>query len=135
MTAITRRGARSVLPELLELFDGSWPFGANTVHVEEYFDEDAYVVRAELPGMNAERDIEVTANDGVLTISATREQEQHDRRHSEFRYGSFARSVRLPSGADIKHVKAAYTNGILDVRVPVKNTGESRRIPVNTTEH
>ncbi|SDM35596.1 Hsp20/alpha crystallin family protein [Allokutzneria albata] len=135
MTAITRRGTRAVLPELMELFDRSWLFGANAVHVEEYFDDETYVVRAELPGMDAERDIEVTASDGVLTISAKREEEKHDKRHSEFRYGSFARSVQLPAGADFDHVTAAYTNGILDVRVPVKGAGEPQRIPVSTTEH
>ena len=124
-----------MFPELVELFDAGWPLGAHPVHVEEYFVDDAYVLRAELPGVDAARDIEVTVSGDVLTISAKRDEEKRDKQRSEFRYGSFTRTVRLPAGADLEHVKAVYTNGILDVRVPVKNIGEPQRIPVTATQH
>ena len=67
----------------------------------------------------------------VLTISGRRQEEERDKNHSEFRYGSFSRSVRLPPGIDRTSIAATYDNGVLEVRVPV---GEARsevtKVPV-----
>ncbi|MFB9907626.1 Hsp20/alpha crystallin family protein [Allokutzneria oryzae] len=134
MTAIVRRSGQSMFPELFEWLDGGWPFGTHPVHVEEYFEDSVYVLRAELPGLDPEREIEVTANDGMLLIAAHREEDKRDKQRSEFRYGSFTRTVRLPEGADLSQVKAGYTNGILEVRIPVQHPKEPHRIPVTAAE-
>jgi HSP20 family protein len=60
--------------------------------------------------------------------------ERHDKGHSEFSYGSFARTVRLPVGTDTGKVAATYTAGILEVTVPVKEPAETKRISVEITE-
>ena len=57
--------------------------------------------------------------DGVLTIKAERSEKKESNGRSEFSYGSFIRSVTLPSGADEDAIKASYDNGILTVSVPI----------------
>ncbi|WP_291412892.1 Hsp20/alpha crystallin family protein [Actinophytocola sp.] len=58
--------------------------------------------------------------------------DKHDKGHSEFFYGSFARTVRLPAGADTDavEVEARYDAGILEVTIPVKEEAETRQIQV-----
>jgi HSP20 family protein len=83
------------------------------------------VVRAELPGIDPEKDVEITVDNGVLTITAERREEKVEGEEgtsgyrSEFRYGSYRRSMTLPTGATEDDVKATYTDGILEVRVPI----------------
>lgn len=95
---------------------------------------DAIVVRADLPGLTSD-DIEVTVQDGVLTISGERQQERQEENdgvvRSEVTYGSFARSIVLPDGADAENIKAAFRDGVLEVSVPVSWRGErGKRIEV-----
>jgi HSP20 family protein len=91
--------------------------------VEERREDGVVVVRAELPGIDPERDVEITVQDGTLRIHAERREEtkteDKDRYRSEFRYGSFVRTLALPAGASEEDVKATYKDGILEVRVPV----------------
>ena len=133
MTAIIRRPSSTLIPDVMELFDAAWPFTTNRhpVHVEDFVDEGAYVVRAELPGLDADKDIEVSASDNTLTISAKREEHKHDQHHSEFRYGSFSRAIRLPAGADAEAISAKYDRGILEIRVPVSEPAQDRKIRVD----
>jgi HSP20 family protein len=99
------------------------PEGAGWLRVEEFREGDSVVVRAELPGIDPDKDVEVTVSDGVLHISAHREERsEHKDEHSyrsEFRYGSFSREVPLPTGVDESQIKASYTDGVLEVRAPV----------------
>jgi HSP20 family protein len=93
------------------------------------------VVRAELPGIDPEKDVEITVNDGVLTIRGERRQEERTEDAGTFRYestyGRFERSVRLPEGVKEGDIQASYENGILEVVVPgVAELTEGRRIPV-----
>jgi HSP20 family molecular chaperone IbpA len=89
-------------------------------------------LRAELPGIDPEKDVEITVDDGVLTVKAERREEKKEGGRSEFRYGSFARSVTLPAGADEENVAASYRDGILEVRTPIKEAtkGEPKRIMI-----
>jgi len=93
------------------------------IRVEQYMDGDTLVIRAELPGIDPENDVELTVSDGVLHLRAHRQEESREEKkgsvRSEFRYGSFSRSVRLPAGAGEADVTATYKDGILEVRVPV----------------
>jgi HSP20 family molecular chaperone IbpA len=102
------------------------------MRVEDFQDGNEYVVRAELPGVDPDKDIDIQLLDGVLTIKAERREENKDANRSEFRYGSFSRSLTLPSGADENNVKATYKDGILEIRVPLKEEQqpEPRRITV-----
>lgn len=123
---------RSVFPDLTELFDALTvtgfrpPFGGNLIRVEDRLYDDKYVLRAELPGLDPE-DIDVSVDDGRLTIEAERTQERSESGRSEFSYGSFSRSVTLPPGADEDHVEASYAKGILEVTVGLSTKGPGAR--------
>lgn len=110
--------------------------GEPWVRTEEYQEGDTIVVRAELPGLDPEQDIEVTAAGNDLKIHARREQktEQTNKEgyRSEFHYGEFVREIVLPEGAAAEDIKASYDNGILEVRIPCheKTKVEVTRVPV-----
>jgi HSP20 family protein len=78
------------------------------------------VIRAELPGLKQE-DVDITLQNGVLTISGEHkidEEEQRGNYHvRERRYGSFRRSMTLPEGTDESKVHARFEDGVLEVRV------------------
>ncbi len=134
MAKPTRRQA--VVPDLLDWLDSPWtallPFaGGQTFRVEDYVEDNRYVIRAELPGLDPDKDIEVTVDDGIVTIHAERREEDKKPHRSEFRYGSLTRSVRLPGKADAKDVTARYENGILEVIVPIPEARpEGRRVAI-----
>jgi HSP20 family molecular chaperone IbpA len=81
--------------------------------------------------MDPENDLEINVEGGTLTIHAERREEHKEAHRSEFRYGSFTRSVALPDGADTEHITATYDKGILQVSVPMREAKpESRRIEI-----
>jgi HSP20 family protein len=107
----------------------------SNLKLEEYQEGDNLVVRAEMPGLDPEKDVEITVKDDTLRIKAERREETkaEDKKgyRSEFRYGSFVRAIRLPAGATDKDVSASYTDGILEVRVPInKAEAEAKKISV-----
>jgi HSP20 family protein len=85
------------------------------IRVEQFLDHGRYGVRAELPGFNPERDVDVTVAGGVLRIDAERREEKVEKTNSEFHYGRFVRTVPLPIGVDQHTAKATFTNGVLEV--------------------
>lgn len=94
-------------------------FGATPyIRVEDFVEDDHYVVRAEMPGVDPNKDIQIDVAGGLLTIRGERREEEHDRNRQELRYGSFERTLPLPSGAKAEEVSATYINGVLEVRVP-----------------
>ena len=106
------------------------------MRVEEFSEDHEMVIRAELPGIDPDRDVEVTTSGGFVKIHAHREEKsEHTEKsgyRSEFRYGEFEREVALPDGVESKDVKATYKDGILEVRIP-RPAGSSqtkRTIPV-----
>ena len=90
------------------------------LRVEEYRDENTLVVRADIPGVDPDKDIDITINEDTLQIAARRkEPDDKDQRgyRSEVRYGEFSRSIHLPRGANPDSVEASYIDGVLEVRV------------------
>lgn len=134
MAGLTRRD-RFELPEpMRRLFEGDWDVPA--FRVEEYRDGATMVVRAELPSIDPEKDLDVTVSEGTLRIRGERresaEQKARNGYRSEFKYGSFTRDIQLPAGADPDGVSASYHDGVLEVRVPVAEDGGSgRKVTVN----
>jgi len=105
------------------------------IPVESYTEDGKYVVRADLPGVDPDKDIEVKVDGDVLTIHGERREEEHDHGHSEVRYGSFTRSVRLPKGADASDVTARYDAGVLVVSVPMtESPAQPIKVAVQRTE-
>jgi HSP20 family protein len=91
------------------------------IRIEQAMQDDTLVVRAEMPGVDPEHDVDVTVDRGYLTIRAERRDERPDKDdgafRTEFRYGSFVRTLRLPEGAKTDDITASYANGVLEVRV------------------
>lgn len=114
--------------------EGDWrrPF-----KIEEWREDDSMVIRAELPGVDPDKDVMVEIVDDELVITAHKsESHKKDTRHmhrSEFRYGSLTRSVPIPKGIDESKISATYKDGVLEVRVAMPAGSEhegSRRIEI-----
>ncbi|MCL2396310.1 MAG: Hsp20/alpha crystallin family protein [Acidimicrobiaceae bacterium] len=106
------------------------------VKVEEFIEEGQLVVRVELPGVDPERDVDISIVDGNLQIRAERRQEEkvehRNYRRSEIRYGSFSRVLPLPVKTKEDDIKASYHDGILEVRAPIDNsTAKPSKIPIS----
>lgn len=96
--------------------------------------EGAYLVKAELPGV-AREDLNVTINDGVLTINAERKEEKKDEKdgrviRQERYYGKFVRSLRLGSDIDEGRIEAQYENGVLNLSLPKTAEVKPRKVDV-----
>lgn len=124
MSALLRRDPRTMFPDLMDWFESPFvtlrPYLAQAIRIEDYMAGDHYVVRAELAGIDPAKDVEITVGDGYLTIRAERTEKAEGKHRSEFRYGSFSRTVPLPPAADEDKVTADYRDGILTVTVGMK---------------
>ncbi|MFE2009851.1 Hsp20/alpha crystallin family protein [Streptomyces sp. NPDC059491] len=139
MTADKAERRHSRFPDFNDWFNREFPGlpgwrPGNTAHsipLEASSGDGTYVVRAELPGMDPD-DFTITAEGDLLTVSAEHSESEEDKEHSEFRYGSFRRTIRLPVPIPVDDVDASYADGILTVRVPLpEETAAPRRtIPV-----
>ncbi|MHB8488586.1 MAG: Hsp20/alpha crystallin family protein [Candidatus Dormibacteria bacterium] len=109
------------------------------MRLEEFADDGHLVVRAELPGVDPDKDIRVTIDDGLLTISGERRSEsksdEKGMHFTEMQYGSFSRTIPLPDGASEKDVTAKYENGILEVRLALSETVPSKPATRITVKH
>jgi len=134
------RGQHGLLPDLIdwaESFPSLFGFrpmpGVQGIRVEDFVEDGMYVVRAELPGIDPGKDVTITVDDRLLTISAERTEQTTEKNRSEFRYGSFSRTVALPADTKQEDIKATYANGILTVKVPVAETATvHRKIEIET---
>ena len=119
---VTRR-PRSVFPEFFTAFPsfaGLRPVvDTRLMRLEDEIKEGRYEVRAEIPGIDPSKDVDITVRDGGLTIKAERTEQKEFNGRSEFSYGSFVRTVLLPAGANEDDIKATYDKGILTVSVAV----------------
>ena len=136
-----RRQPRSLFPEFADLFDGFPTFAAlrplaenHLIRVEDEVSDGAYIVRAEMPGLDMTKDVDVTVRDGELTIKAERSEKKESKGRSEFTYGSFVRTISLPQNANEDDIKATYDKGILTVTVELPKTEEKpeKRVEVQT---
>ena len=129
-----------MVPDLIDWFEEPFmtlrPYLAQPIRVEDSIADDHYTVRAELAGIDPEKDVEVTVGSGYLTIHAKRTDKTEGKHRSEFRYGSFTRSLPLPPSTDDDDVTAAYRDGILTVSVGLKGEKKesARKIDVKVTK-
>ena len=101
------------------------------VRIEERLDGQTYVLRAEMPGVDPEKDVEVTYHDGALRLQFTRADARKDKTHSEFHYGSYGRTVTLPASLDEKSIHASYLDGILEIEAKLAAPEKAERsIPI-----
>ncbi|MFC6639579.1 Hsp20 family protein [Sulfitobacter sp. JBTF-M27] len=91
--------------------------------------DNVYRISVELPGVS-EDDIELSAENGLLTVSGEKMEETEEQEgtwyFSERQYGAFRRSFRMPEDADIEQTEAHMKDGVLSITVPRRAPAESR---------
>jgi HSP20 family protein len=120
MTNIFRRAGVDVPEPFRRFLEGdleAW------LRVEEYREAGSLVVKAEAPGIDPDNDVDITLAGNQLQITVRREEksEHKDKEgyRSEFRFGTFSRTVSLPAPVNQEDIRASYTDGVLEVRVPL----------------
>lgn len=145
---ISRRTPLRELDELRSRFEDFWPlwpsqerFAFEPVEwmpaIDIYESGGKYTVKAELPGMKQE-DVDVSVTGDRLTIKgekkAETEVEEENYYRSERVYGSFCRSIDLPSDADSDKIEANYNEGVLEVSIPKTEEVKSKKIDVSAKQ-
>jgi HSP20 family protein len=101
--------------------------------IEVFEKEDKFVVKAELPGMK-EEDIDVSVVGDILTIKGERKAEsevkEEDYYCCERSYGSFSRSIALPSSVNAEKIEASYEDGVLEVSLPKAPEAKEKKVTV-----
>jgi len=104
-----------------------------TPAVDVHEEADRYVVRADLPGVES-KDIQVTADDGVLTLRGTRAQEKRTEKKGYERFervtGSFLRRFTLPENVQTGEIRARHVNGVLELSLPKQARVEPKRVAI-----
>ncbi len=129
----------------------SWPYLLPTmlapswaieqmIRVEEYTQDGTLVVRAELPGIDPDKDVHLSVVNGRLAIEAERREEGEVERDGsmlrELRYGKLSRVLPLGAGVTASSITATYKDGLLEVRIPAATatpTPSPVRIPITTS--
>lgn len=113
-----------MFPDLVDWFEEPFltlrPYLGQAIRVEDFIEGDHYLVRAEMAGVDPEKDVEVAVGSGYLTIHAERHDKTEGKHRTEFRYGSFSRTLPLPGDANFDDITASYAHGILTISVGLK---------------
>jgi len=110
--------------------DSQWMLSVDIIETP-----DALKLKASLPGVDA-KDVDIQVDGNLLTLSAQRRREEEVEEGSyhwvEQQYGTFSRSLSLPRGVDTEKIEASYNNGILELKVPKKESSTPRKIALST---
>jgi len=130
MSALSPMDRHDLFPDLSEWLESSRAvlpaLPGQPIRTEDFIENGRFVVRAELPGIDPDREAQISVAMGIITIHAHRHEDRDGNRHSEFRYGSFTRHVALPVTADESDVRASYDKGIIEVSVGLRARPRSR---------
>ena len=120
MTNIFRRAGVDIPEPFRRFLEGdmdAW------LRVEEYREAGSLIVKAEAAGIDPDNDVDITLAGSQLQITVRREEKtEHKEKEgyrSEFRYGSFSRTVNLPAAVNQDDIRASYNDGVLEVRIPL----------------
>jgi len=132
----------SLRDEVNRLFDFSLPardsglFSGWSPALDVFDDKETLVVKVELPGLKKE-EIDISLNDGILTVSGERKREVEKKEGESFRseryFGKFQRSVTLPTAVDSSKVSATYKDGVLTVELPKAEEAKPKQIAVSVS--
>ncbi|MBT2566261.1 Hsp20/alpha crystallin family protein [Arthrobacter sp. ISL-85] len=135
MANIMRWGGADITEPFRRFLEGDM---ASWLRVEEYRDAAAMVVKAEVPGVDPDKDVDIESAGNDLRIQVRHEErsEHKDKEgfRTEFRYGTFSRTVTMPGPVRESDIRATYDDGILEVRIPMPEQTPgtaSRKIPVS----
>ncbi|MBN1930795.1 MAG: Hsp20/alpha crystallin family protein [Desulfobacterales bacterium] len=129
---------RKEIDKLWNRFLGETPFARTfaeewlpSVDISE--DKNSYLVKAELPGMDA-KDVDVSLSGDLLTIKGEKKKETEEKDENRYRseryYGSFQRVFRLPSGVKSDKVEASFDKGILKITLPKLEEAKKKEIEI-----
>ncbi|MGA2453139.1 MAG: Hsp20/alpha crystallin family protein [Solirubrobacteraceae bacterium] len=117
-----------------ELAEGRERAWMPAVDVER--DNGNLVVRADVPGIKPE-EVKIEVEDDILTVSGQHEERKEEKdKHflrRERRYGSFSRSMALPSGVDAKKIKAKTHDGVVEVTIPLPKEAKKEAVTITPT--
>lgn len=123
---------RAMGPVTDNAVEASW---TPTVDVEE--NEKALIVKADIPGVDP-KDIDVSIQNGSLTIRGERKEEKEDKSKNYHRIerftGSFYRMIPLPAGADENAVTASSSKGVLTIQIPKKPEAKTKKISIQAKD-
>jgi HSP20 family protein len=112
----------------------SSPSVAWVPRVDIHEEKDRFVVLADVPGVDP-KDIDITAENGVLTVRGERRSQNRETDNGYERVervsGTFLRRFTLPEGANTESIKARQTNGVLEVTIPKTPALQPRRIAID----
>ena len=107
---------------------GAWPVPLDVAH-----EGDSVVVKASIPGIKPD-DVEITIEDGRMTIKGETADEKEEREGAyvlrERRAGKFYRALRLPETVDADKAESSYENGVLTVTLPKLESRKAKKIEV-----
>ncbi|XVQ14431.1 Hsp20/alpha crystallin family protein [Spirillospora sp. CA-255316] len=93
------------------------------IRAEDYVEDGVYVIRADLPGVDPARDIDVSVRGDTVEIKAIRRDDHKARHRAEIPYGLFRRVMTLPDEADGDTLTTRYRNGVLEVAIALPGAG------------
>ena len=112
-----------------------WREAEELIRVEEFREDGTLVIRADLPGIDPDKDVELTVSGGILHIEAERrvEEKREEKGYvrQELRYGSLSRSLPLPEGVTEANITATYKAGVLEIRIPEPKREPAKKIAVS----
>ena len=133
-----RSSERDMFDRFFEDFGLPRLFGDETTFTPAFDvseNDNALVVKAEVPGMD-QKDIEISISNGLLTIQGEKKRESREENEHYHRversYGSFCRTLHIPTEVDSEKVDATYQNGVLTVTLPKLETAKPKKIEVKS---
>ena len=147
MPGLARREPRGETADIFGRFDrmfeewarmmpfSRWREAEELIRVEEFRDDGTLVIRADLPGIDPDSDVELTVSHGILHIEAERREEEKREEKGyvrrELRYGSLSRSLPLPAGVTEADITATYKDGVLEIRIPAPKHEPAKKIAIS----
>jgi HSP20 family protein len=115
--------------------EGGGDIGAWMPTIESFTKDGKLTVRAEVPGVEA-KDLDVSVSERELVIKGERRTEKDEKEkeyaYREINYGSFERHLPLPVGAKTEDLKAKFSNGVLEIVVPVPELPKAKKVLIET---
>jgi HSP20 family protein len=112
-----------------------WREAEELIRVEEFRGDGTLVIRADLPGIDPDEDVELTVSDGMLYIEAERREEEKREEKGyvrrELRHGSLSRSLPLPEGVTAADITATYKAGVLEIRILKPKRESAKKIAIS----
>ena len=129
---------REEMDRMLENALQTWPAEATgsmtrAIAIDLYENEDEFTVKAELPGLSP-ADVDINISGNTLTLQGEFQAEEEGERRGvhirERRYGSFRRSVTLPTPINAGKAEAEFANGVLTIHLPKVEEAKPKQIPI-----